>query len=114
MINFKTTTESNIFPGKLVYTGIEFLFDFPKSAKERASKVFGLEETIIFSAGSHLPRAIFLCRHFGIEAYGVASKIEANNSTRREALARVKALFNTYIYSEPTVLGSRIDVLAGQ
>jgi vancomycin permeability regulator SanA len=75
---------------------------------ERASKVFGLHETIIFSARSHLPRAIYLCRHFDITAYGIPSNVEANNSWRHELLARVKAVFNLYIYGERTILGSPI------
>lgn len=70
---------------------------------ERASKVFGVKRATIFSAGSHLPRAIFLCRHFGVEAYGVPSGVEANNSTRRESLARVKAIYNAYLIGERTV-----------
>jgi len=77
---------------------------------EREIKIFGVNETIIYSAGSHLPRAIYLCRHFGITAYGVSSGVEANNSTRRELLARVKAVFNIYINGEHTVLGPPIKV----
>lgn len=75
---------------------------------ERAAKIFGLEQTIIFTAGSHLPRAIFLCRHFSIETYGISSGVEANNSGRREPLARVKAIFNAYINGEKTILGEPI------
>ncbi len=71
---------------------------------ERARKVFGLRQTIIVSSESHLPRAIYLCRHFGIESYGIATPVEANNSFRREALARVKALLNVYIYGERTII----------
>ena len=79
---------------------------------ERAAKVFGLKDkgTIIYSAESHLPRAIFLCRHFGVTAYGVGTNIEANNHVRREALARVKAVFNAYILGERTILGKAINV----
>ena len=77
---------------------------------ERAAKVFNLKETIIFSAESHLSRAIFLCRHFGVEAYGVGTNVEANNHVRREALARVKALYNTYLRGESTVLGDPIQI----
>lgn len=77
---------------------------------ERAAKVFGLKEMIIFSAQSHLSRAIFLCRHFGIESYGLASTVEANNSRRRELLARGKAVFNVYIYGEKTILGKPIEL----
>ncbi len=77
---------------------------------ERAAKVFQLKQTIIFSANSHLPRAMYLCRHFGIETYGVSSGVEANNSTRRELLARVKAIYNTKLIGESTVLGDPINL----
>jgi len=77
---------------------------------ERAKKIFGLEKTIIFSADSHLPRAIFLCRSFGIETYGIGSDVEANNSTRRELVARVKAVLNVYLWREQTILGDPIQV----
>jgi vancomycin permeability regulator SanA len=75
---------------------------------ERASKVFGIKQTILFSAESHLPRAIYLCRHFGIDTYGIGSGLEANNSSRREPIARVKAIFNTFIIGEPTELGDPV------
>jgi SanA protein len=77
---------------------------------ERASKIFGVQHTIIFSARSHLPRALYLCQHFGITAQGIASNVEANNSTRRELLARVKAMYNVGIHGEPTVLGTPVHI----
>lgn len=77
---------------------------------ERAAKIFQLKKVVLISAGSHLPRAIFLCRHFGIEAYGLASNVEANNSWRREQLARVKAIYNAYLIGEPTILGDPINL----
>jgi vancomycin permeability regulator SanA len=77
---------------------------------ERAAKVFGLRDVLVFSAGSHLPRAIYLCRHFGIETHGIASGLEANNSSRREPLARVKAIYNTLVKGEHTVLGDHISL----
>jgi SanA protein len=77
---------------------------------ERLAKVFKVKETIIYSAGSHLPRAIYLCRHFGVEAYGVAGALESNNAGRREPLAAVKAIFNVYVRGEKTILGEPIAV----
>lgn len=77
---------------------------------ERAAKVFELDKAIIFSAGSHLPRAIFLCRQFGVESYGIASRAEANNAQRREVVARVKALLNAYVHGENTLLGEPIKL----
>jgi len=38
------------------------------------------------------------------------SSIAANNARRREAVARVKALYNVYLHGEPTVLGARISL----
>jgi vancomycin permeability regulator SanA len=75
---------------------------------ERALKIFGLHSTIIYSAPSHLPRAIFLCRHFGIQAYGVSSGVDGDNAKRREAEASVKAVLNVTVLPEQSILGPRI------
>lgn len=77
---------------------------------ERTKKVFKVNKVIIYSASSHLPRAIYLCRHFGIEAYGISSGVEANNSFRRELLARIKAVYNAKFIGEPTLLGQAIPL----
>lgn len=77
---------------------------------DRAHRVFGLDQTIIYSAPTHLPRAIYLCRHLGVEAYGVSSNVDANNGQRRELQANVKAMFNLYIHGENTVLGPPVKV----
>ena len=77
---------------------------------QRAKQVFGQDRLILFSAETHLPRAVYLCRHFGIEAYGIASHTEANNATRRELVANVKALYNVYIKGERTILGAPISI----
>lgn len=77
---------------------------------ERARKVFGLNEAVVFSAGSHLPRAMYLCDHFGVRTVGISSGVEAANAGRREPLARVKALYNVHIKGEPTILGTPISV----
>ena len=78
---------------------------------ERAAKIFWVDEAVLFSAPSHLPRAIFTCRKFGIDAYGVAAGNDANNATRREFLARPKAMFNIYIKGENTVLGEPMPMI---
>lgn len=74
----------------------------------RATKIFGLHSTIIYSAPSHLPRAIFLCRHFHIQAYGVSSGVDGNNAWRREREADVKAVLNTTLFPEHSILGPPI------
>jgi vancomycin permeability regulator SanA len=97
----------NIAPEKLV---ADYAGRSTYESCERAAKVFGVHQTIIFSAGSHLPRAIYLCRHFNIEASGIANNVEANNSTRRELLARVKAVYNVHLIGAPTVIGEPISL----
>lgn len=77
---------------------------------QRAAQVFEQKRLVLFSAQTHLPRAIYLCRHFGIETYGIASTLEANNAVRREAVARVKAVYNVYVKGEPTILGTPIHI----
>ena len=82
---------------------------------ERAVKIFGLKKAILVSESTHLPRAIYLCRHFGLEAYGYASDGQAASGLQigqrwREALARNKAIFNTYIIGEKTILGDPINI----
>ncbi len=75
---------------------------------ERAKKVFKVNDALLVSESTHLPRALYLCRHFGITAYGSASDGEASKGLKlgqrwREVLARNKAFFNVYIKGEETV-----------
>lgn len=82
---------------------------------ERASKIFDLKKTVLISESTHLPRAIYLCRSFGIEAYGMSSDGEATDGLRigqrwREVMARTKANINIYLVGEQTVLGTKIKV----
>lgn len=82
---------------------------------ERASKIFGVSSAVLVSQDTHLPRAIYLCRHFDIDAYGVIAKTEVRKRTWvyqrvREALARVKASYNIYFIGEDTILGDPIPI----
>ena len=84
---------------------------------ERAVKIFGLSEAILVSESTHLPRAIYLCKHFGLESHGFASDGKDTSGLQlgqrwREILARNKALFNTYIIGEKTILGDPININA--
>ncbi len=80
---------------------------------ERARKVFGLQKASFISEDTHLPRVLYLCRHFGIEAYGVASNGSSASGLQigqrwREILARNKAILNVNFIGEKTVLGEPI------
>jgi SanA protein len=80
---------------------------------ERAKKIYGLNKALFVSESTHLPRVLYLCRSFGIEAYGVSSDGQSSAGLKvgqrfRETLARTKATINVYIFGERTVLGEKI------
>jgi vancomycin permeability regulator SanA len=82
---------------------------------ERANKIFGVDSALLVSQDTHLPRAIYLCKHFGIDAYGVKAETETRKRTwlyqrGREFLARGKAIYNAYIIGENTILGDPIPL----
>jgi SanA protein len=75
----------------------------------RAKEVFGQEHVIIVSQRFHAERAIFLARHFGLDASGLAAadpdepglmKVRA-----REVFARVAAVLDIVIGRDPKFLG---------
>ncbi len=81
---------------------------------ERAKKVFGIHKALLVSESTHLTRAVFLCRQFNIEAYGISSDTGDNRQGPqigqrfREVLASSKAVFNAYVIGEKTILGPQI------
>lgn len=82
----------------------------------RAKYIFGVNKVVIVSQKFHVPRAIFIARQLGIEAYGVEA--ETGNYSRfvivsnniRESIARCKAFITAAIKPKPTFLGETIPV----
>lgn len=78
---------------------------------ERAIKIFEIEQVLIVTQVGHLDRAIFLCRSFGIDAYGYAAQYPLDKTPIgqlwREVLSNLKAVFNVYVIGERTVLGDK-------
>ncbi|MBC8131782.1 MAG: YdcF family protein [Deltaproteobacteria bacterium] len=68
---------------------------------KRAARVYAVRRAIVCTQSFHLPRAVFLARHAGIDAVGLAADGESpNRSTSdavREALADVIAVIDTYV-----------------
>lgn len=82
---------------------------------ERARKIFSLKKALLISESTHLPRAIYACRSFGVEAYGYSSDGKSSAGLKvgqrfRETLARTKATLNIYVIGEKTVLGDKISL----
>ncbi len=80
----------------------------------RAKKIFKSKKVIIVTQEYHLPRALFIARKLGLDAYGVASK--GNNYSgqkyrdMREFLARNKDFVKTIFKPKSKYLGEEIPV----
>ncbi len=77
----------------------------------RAKEIFGLEKLIVVTQAYHLPRALFLCNAFDLEANGIPAD-DANYRRRnytfwwvREILASLKAYWDVYIAHPQPILG---------
>ncbi|HWP61779.1 MAG TPA: ElyC/SanA/YdcF family protein [Candidatus Paceibacterota bacterium] len=82
------------------------------SAMYRAFAVFDVHSAIIVTQDFHLPRALYLARHLGLEAYGFKS--EGGQGTLsdyvREIPAAWKALFDLLSRRQPKYLGPVISI----
>ncbi len=77
----------------------------------RAKEIFGVNSSILVTQGFHLPRALFLCNAFGINAVGV----NADNYyylkrlrlfwNTRELLASVQSVLDVYLLKPLPILG---------
>ena len=63
----------------------------------RAKTIFNIKSAIISTNRYHLPRAIYIARRLGIDAYGIASDVREYDRMkkykRRELLAQIKDFF---------------------
>jgi vancomycin permeability regulator SanA len=79
---------------------------------KRAQAVFGVRQVIIVTSDFHLARALFLARHLGLDAYGVAASTEVMSPRQRigfwfrEYRARHLATWDVW-FPPATMLGPR-------
>jgi SanA protein len=80
------------------------------SSMYRAIKVFGAHSATIVTQDFHLPRALYIARHLGLNAYGVVADGQGDfiNGYLREIPASVKALWNLMFSRHPQYLGPAI------
>lgn len=80
----------------------------------RAKRVFRIDSAIVVSQNFHLPRALYLARSCGIEAYGAGADPPKGSVCRgsavREPMACVKAWWNVFIGARPKFLGREIPI----
>jgi SanA protein len=82
------------------------------SSMYRARDVFGVSSIIISTQSFHLPRAVFIARQLGIEAYGVRADISNLRSSNyfREIFANEKAILDLLFQRTPKFLGDEIPI----
>lgn len=81
----------------------------------RAKEIFKVKSAVIVTNEYHLPRALYIARKLGIDAYGVKSDKRAyqlmDNYRKREILAKLKDfVYVNIIKPEPKFLGESIPV----
>lgn len=72
----------------------------------RAKNIYGLNSAVVVSQNFHLARIKYLCKHFGLTAYGASADMRPYGfgmvkAQTREILARVKAWLDLYIVAPP-------------
>lgn len=82
------------------------------SSMYRARDIFLVKDAIVVTQSFHLPRAVFIARRLGIQAYGIPSDQHTYRfkNNIRETLANVKALLNVMYNRKPKYLGEEIPI----
>jgi vancomycin permeability regulator SanA len=80
----------------------------------RARDIFQIKTLIISTQNFHLPRAVYIARKLGIEAWGVSADKHYYGNEQfyemREALARAKAWLDVFSRAKPRFLGEAIPI----
>lgn len=100
----KEIPEGDIF---LDYAGFDTY-----SSMYRAREIFGVSSMLVATQSFHLPRAVFIARHLGIEAYGVNADVGTMlfQNYVREIFANEKALLDLFFKAKPKFLGEKIPI----
>ena len=82
------------------------------STMYRARDIFGVASVLITTQSFHLPRAVFIARKLGLEAYGVNADLGhiLFRNTVREVFANEKAVFDFVLNRKPKYLGEKIPI----
>lgn len=79
----------------------------------RAKAIFGVTQAILVTQAFHMPRALYLCNHLGVDSVGVESDLRIYRKSSmlywnmRELLATTAALWDVNISHPVPVLGNQ-------
>jgi SanA protein len=80
----------------------------------RAKEIFKVKDAIIVTQEFHLPRAIYIARSIGLNAYGIKSDkhkyLSLERLKIRELIANVKAFSAILFHKKPRFLGEQIPI----
>jgi SanA protein len=82
----------------------------------RAKTIFKVDQAILVTQAFHMPRAIYLCNHLGVDSIGVTSDVQYyRKSTRlywnmRELSATLAALWDVHLGHPIPVLGDPLPI----
>ncbi len=82
---------------------------------KRAKEIFGVQQAILITQRTHLPRALFLANRLGLESCGVIADQqnyggETSYQQMREVGASLKAFINIHWFPPPVVLGEKLPI----
>lgn len=82
------------------------------STMYRARDIFGVTSVLITTQSFHLPRAVFIARQLGIQAYGVNTDVGhiLFHNYFREVFSDEKAAFDLFFHTKPKFLGDAIPI----
>lgn len=109
-LDMKNELIKNGVPDSLIYLDYAGFRTFDSVI--RAKEIFGQSSYIIISQEFHNQRAVYIARHYDIEAYGYNAKdVSAYmgfKTRMREYFARVKVFVDIILGNEPKFLGEKI------
>lgn len=80
----------------------------------RAKYIFGVDKALIITQEFHLPRALYLAEHLGINTLGCKADLreyrDIKKMKKREILARVKAWLDVYSQTSSKYKGDLYDI----
>ena len=78
----------------------------------RAKEIFGVTNLVIVTQSFHLPRAVFIARSLGIDAYGISAdkRDYLLKNYVREWFADIKALYQIDTNAHASVLGDKVQL----
>ncbi|HXK39016.1 MAG TPA: ElyC/SanA/YdcF family protein, partial [Candidatus Paceibacterota bacterium] len=82
------------------------------STMYRARDIFGVTSLLVATQSFHLPRAVFIARRLGMEAYGVNADVGHIffSNYAREIIANEKAVLELTFNRKPKYLGEKIPI----